>query len=591
MSARRIGKIASALLAAVLAVALLAQSASAGTLYTTNYNDRQLAALSIGPDGLLTPLAGSPYPIAHFDYGIGITPDGRLLIPASGFDHFLESFALGADGTPSLATAPLPAPIFGPVAITPDGRFAYFPADPKGVAGYSIGAGGSLTPVGAPVGADSGPVAITPDGRFLFVVAYPSGDVERFAIGADGTLTPLTIVPLSLDQGSDEMRITPDGRFAVLLSRHIAAKEDLRTLAIGSDGSVTPTGAVLQTVGNTSGMLIISPNGRFAYVANGNEASVSTYSIGPAGQLAPVGETVPTGLSQPASLAMSVDGRFLYAEPQGGEKIQAFSVAADGTLTKIGEPAPTGGTSDNQTPVARPSDPVASFVATPGPPHGPTSLRRDRLDRLDVENHLLRMELRRRDDANDRHADDDAQLQRPRRLHHQPQRRRRQRLQRLLLHRPNRLLRRPRRLGGGRHAARDLRHHGDADEVRDRLQRPPEERQAQARHDPPLQAQRGGKSRLHGAAQAARPPGRRELQEADEGERQKAPLHPPRQSPPHLRGDGEGRQELEAIPRPHPPRAAETRRLPDHGGRHRPGRGRLRAALGQRQGQEEEDPG
>jgi 6-phosphogluconolactonase (cycloisomerase 2 family) len=373
VSTKRIGKAAAALVIATIASALLSSSAPASTLYTTNYNDRQIAALSIGSDGLLAPLTGSPFPIAHFDFGLGITPDGRVLISPSGFDHFIETFTLAADGTPSLATAPVPAAIFGgQPAITPDGRFFYLLAEPKGVAGYGIGAGGTLTPVGTPVGAGSGPVAITPDGRFLFIVDYPSGNLERFAIGANGSLTPLTIVPLGLDEGSDEMRITPDGRFAILLSRHVAAKEDLRTLAIGADGSVTPTGVVQPTVGNTSGMLIISPNGRFAYVANGNEASVSAYAIGPAGQLTPVGDTPAPGLSQPASVAMSVDGRFLYLEPQGGEKIQAFSVAANGTLTGIGAPAPTGGTSDNQTPVTRPSDPVASFVATPGPPHGPT---------------------------------------------------------------------------------------------------------------------------------------------------------------------------------------------------------------------------
>lgn len=373
MGVRKRGKIAAALLVAVIAAAFLAQPASAGTLYTTNYNDRQIAALSIGPDGLLAPLTGSPFPIAHFDFGLGITPDGRVLISPSGFDHFIETFTLAADGTPSLAAPPTPAAIFGgQPAITPDGRFFYVLAEPKGVAGYSIGVNGSLTPVGT-AGVGSGPVAITPDGRFLFIVDYPSGNLERFAIGANGSLTPLTIVPLSLDEGSDEMRITPDGRFAILLSRHVAAKEDLRTLAIGADGSVTPTGVVQQTVGNTSGMLVIPPNGRFAYVANGNESTVSAYAIGPAGQLTPGGDTPPLGLSQLASLAMSVDGRFLYAEPQSGEKIQALSVAADGTLTAIGAPTPTGGTSDNQTPVARPSDPVASFVATPGPPHGPTS--------------------------------------------------------------------------------------------------------------------------------------------------------------------------------------------------------------------------
>jgi len=373
VSALRLGKLASALLAAVLATAVLAQSATAGTLYVPNYSDETFAAFSIGGDGLLAPLTGSPFQNHHPVYGLGITPDGRLLIASSGFDQYLETFTLGADGSPSPAAAPMPAAAGDIPAVTPNGRFVYLQALPKGIAGYGIGSDGGLTSLGAPVGTAGGPIAITPDGRFLFQGDYFTGTIARYSIGADGALAPLAPVPLGLPHGPDYMRITPDGKFAVTSGRDgPSGEEKLRTYAIGSDGSLTSTGSVLTPIDDTTGELIVSPNGHFAYTPSYNEASVTTYSIDPTGKLAQVGTPAPSGVPGPAALGMSVDGRFLYAEPMHGEQVQAFSVAGDGTLTKIGAPAPTGGSSDNDTPLARPSDPVASFTAKPGPPHGKT---------------------------------------------------------------------------------------------------------------------------------------------------------------------------------------------------------------------------
>ena len=369
----RTGKVVATLIAAALAAASLSASASAGTLYTTNYNDKTLAAFSIGSDGLLAQLSGSPYPLASYVYGLGITPNGRVLISASGFDSYLETFSLGASGIPSPVIAES-APAGGLPAITPDGRFMYLEVGPKGTARYSVGADGTLTSLGPPVGNAAGPVAITPNGRFLFQADYFTGNFERFAIGADGSLTPLGSASFGLERGPDQVRITPDGKFAVLEGRTGPSEENqLRTLAIGGDGSLTPTGTVVHPVDNTTRMLVVSPDGRFAFTTSSNEASVSTYSIDSAGNLTLVGTPAAAGLSGPQALAMSVDGHFLYVEPQNGGKVQAFSVAADGTLSKIGEPASTGGTSDGETPLARPSDPVASFVAKPGPPHGATS--------------------------------------------------------------------------------------------------------------------------------------------------------------------------------------------------------------------------
>jgi hypothetical protein len=364
-------KLAFAVLVATAAVATAATPASAGLLYTNNYNAKQIAALTIQPTGYLAAIFGSPFAVPHFPDGIAITPNGQLMVVGSAFDQYIELQSLAADGTPSPVGSPISAPVGGAPAITPDGRFAYLPRQPIGLLAFAVSSTG-LTQLGGFAGSGvNGLPAVTPDGRFLLAPGYTTKAIERFAIGADGVLSALGSTPVGVE-GPRAIRVTPDGRFAVLLSQP-GGNDALQAFAIGADGSLTATGPAIETVGAVTGLPVVSPDGRFVYVPNGNEGSVSTYAISPAGVLSPVGGPVATGLSQPEALAMSPDGRFLYVEPQSGLLIQPFAVAADGTPSKLGSTASTGGGSDGETPTARPSAPVAAFSSKPGAPHTATS--------------------------------------------------------------------------------------------------------------------------------------------------------------------------------------------------------------------------
>ncbi|HWA55055.1 MAG TPA: PKD domain-containing protein [Solirubrobacterales bacterium] len=355
-------------LAAALALAAAAaftSPAPAAILYTNNYNSEQLASFTIGADGLLAPVAGSPFQFADPTEGFSITPDGGFLVESFGFDSKAGSFALSPGGGITEAQAPIGPGGFGVPAITPHGQFAYIYSSPSGVIAYRLGPGGSMTKVGGPFGSALGSIpAITADGRFLFVPSYVDGTIERFAIQPSGSLESLGTTPIGTE-GPTDMRVTPDGRFAILLVDP-SGSGDLRSFAIGADGSLTEVGTPVATTGAVSGPPVISPNGRFVYKTDGNEESITAYSIGANGALSQLGPPTPTGLSQPQGIGMSNDGRFLYVEPQSGEKIQAFSVAADGTLTKIGTPTPTGGFSDGVTLLPLPAVPSAK-LATPAP--------------------------------------------------------------------------------------------------------------------------------------------------------------------------------------------------------------------------------
>jgi PKD domain/Lactonase, 7-bladed beta-propeller len=372
LNRRRTIKLALALFA--FAVVLPATSAPAATLYTNNYSDKQIAAFSVGGDGLLAPLGGSPFAVPDFLGGLAITPDGQRMIAPLYFNDQLGIYSLGADGVPSLVGSLVPADVTAAPAISPDGRFAYLGnGDTGGVRVYAIGEDGSLTQVGDGFGSNDGDgPALTPDGRFLLMPGYSDGSVERFAVQGDGSLVPLGTTPIAAENAT-VARVTPDGRFAIVVGNAIGGGS-VESFAIGTDGSLAPVGAPLETVGTSSGRTpALSPNGRFFYIANRNEDSISTYSIGPDGALAEIGAAVLADVDAPDGIAMSPDGRFLFAVATFGDDVQSFAVAADGSLTKLGAPVPTGGESDGVGPVTRPAVPIARFAAVAAAPGSASS--------------------------------------------------------------------------------------------------------------------------------------------------------------------------------------------------------------------------
>jgi len=372
-----LGRALKSCLAACLVIGafgLPAANAATGTLYTNDYSGKQISSFSIGADGLLSPLASSPLATPNYPNALAITPNGQTMVMTFLYEHSVGSAWLAPDGSPSIFVPPQAISAPAGVAISPDESHAFVSLQSGGVLVYAIApGGGGLAFIGGPFGSADGYAAVTPDGRYLFAPSYTDEAIERFAILPDGSLAPLgplgsTPVPGVHPQLA---RVTPDGRYAVLLS-DVEGPDDLRTFAIEAGGTLSPTGSDLETTGAVTGPPVISPNGRFLFAANGNEGSVTAYSIGADGALAQVGEPVPTELSSPQGIAMSVDGRFLYVEPIFGNLIQAFSVGADGSLTKIGEPTTTG-ESDGSTPLARPSAPTASFTVRAGAPRAKTT--------------------------------------------------------------------------------------------------------------------------------------------------------------------------------------------------------------------------
>ena len=113
----------------------------------------------------------------------------------------LSSYLIQADGSLKVVTASIPT--LGGAncwsAVTENGRFVYTSNSASStIAGFAIGAGGTLTPIGSTIlatqtnGATNIDTTISGDGKYLYTLNAGNGTIGAFAIdSAYGYLTPL----------------------------------------------------------------------------------------------------------------------------------------------------------------------------------------------------------------------------------------------------------------------------------------------------------------------------------------------------------------------------------------------------------------
>ena len=176
--------------------------------------------------GLLSPIAGSPFPFASLvapnPQFLSMAPNGNTFYVSNGASGTISAFSIAANGTPAeIAGSPFTAGAFmAGMAIDSKGQFLY--ATDKNnskIASFGIQANGSLAPVaGSPFATDFLPVALTLDsaGATLFCANSGGATVSVFKT-ASGALTQVTGSPFSLvTSGSPQpafVAIDPTGTF------------------------------------------------------------------------------------------------------------------------------------------------------------------------------------------------------------------------------------------------------------------------------------------------------------------------------------------------------------------------------------------
>jgi 6-phosphogluconolactonase len=188
----------------------LVVSPTGGSLYVSNGASGNISAFSIGSNGVIAELAGSPFSIGTgaTAAGLAIDPKGQFLYAADSTNNKIASFTIAGNGTLAVvAGAPFSAGT-APVAVAVDATSTFVYAANQGsndVSAYKAASGVLTQVAGSPYAVQPGgsvgvpqPSFLTVDvtNTFLYVADFGSSNVSAFGIkSSDGTLGLITNSP------------------------------------------------------------------------------------------------------------------------------------------------------------------------------------------------------------------------------------------------------------------------------------------------------------------------------------------------------------------------------------------------------------
>jgi 6-phosphogluconolactonase len=288
-------------------------------LFASNSISEDVSAFTIDPStGVLTPVTGSPFATGSHsssnNLGIAVspTPDGRFLMAASPGSFNITVFSIGSNGalTP-IAGSPFPTrSVTDGIKISPDGRFLAVaePIEPpggpfrSGVEIFRIASDGPLTSLGGVLGLNADGVDIDCSSNFLYVaeVGFNTTVVDGFSIDANGNLTPVPGSPFKppLGRNSNVVLLSSDDK--TLFASNSVTK-NITAFSVAANGSLTSlAGSPFPMNGPAAnpGGMATSRDGTLLYIAD-FPAVVSVFSVGTSGALTEVtGSPFSTGRPQ-----------------------------------------------------------------------------------------------------------------------------------------------------------------------------------------------------------------------------------------------------------------------------------------------------
>ncbi len=249
----------------------------------------------------------------------------------------------GQLAAPELA-AEIGAPGF--LAVHPDGKKLYAVANTAsgpGVAGYRVGADGSLTLINTSTTGDGGGshVIVHPSGKFLVTAQYGGGSVAVFPLDGEGRLgaakvtehdNPSRVVPSRQDvPHPHSCFFSPDGRFALVPD---LGKDGMVIYRVNEQATaLEPHGFAPSEPGGGARHLKFSPDGKFVHLLNEITLSVTTYAWDAATGVARQLATVPAlsaeakakeASSSAAEIVVHPNGRAVYSSNRGHDTVTVY---------------------------------------------------------------------------------------------------------------------------------------------------------------------------------------------------------------------------------------------------------------------------
>ena len=278
--------------------------------------DTGIEAFTIGSNGTLTPIAGSPFSLSGSKpTDIGVDSQGNNVYVVFNGSNQVASYHIQSDG--SLGQANTASTGANPLSLTTDnsGKFLYVANNgSSNVSAFSVAASGTLSSItGSPFNAapqaspTTGPGPIAVAGKFLFVAS--DGFLMGYTIDSNsGTLTPLSGMQF------------PDS--TVIIAPHAMIADPNGTFLVTSNltPDTSPSFTQVITINTANGQLT---NGGTAQGAN-STATVSPLAIDQKGQ-----HVYGIGLLDTSCITSCT------------KAVESFAVTS-ATITTIGTPVSTG---------------------------------------------------------------------------------------------------------------------------------------------------------------------------------------------------------------------------------------------------------
>ena len=214
-------------------------------------------------DGSLKPIAGGRrdlLPGAVSAAQVSVAPDGSALVVTERLSNRIEILPLDGRGRPG---APVATPSSGPVpfgfAFDREGHLVLSVAGPSTVSSHVIEDDLTLGTITAPLAVGQGGacwVAISPNGKFAYT-GNAAGGIGRFAIGPDGSLSPLGLTPMPAPYTPRDLDFARNGKFLYTVAPGTAnAGGRVVGYRVGDDGSLTEITNVASQAGSTGAAAI-----------------------------------------------------------------------------------------------------------------------------------------------------------------------------------------------------------------------------------------------------------------------------------------------------------------------------------------------
>ena len=244
-----------------------------------------------------------------------------------------------------------------------DPSYAYIvtatPQSQGAVVPYAVGASGSLSPLSSgpvPTGMNPTSIVADPTGHYVYVVNLGDDTISQFSISPGGALTALSPAVVNIPAPSTYAwsyvaSIDPSGHYLYVVGLSFSgapptAPGVVLQFSIGSGGALTSLSPSFVNVsGQVTGPLAIDPAGQYAYLAAASE--VLQFSISGNGTLVPLA-TPSIATTNAVNVTITPDGHTAYVlsaciDTACDGQISEYKIGTDGTLTSTGSTTATDG--------------------------------------------------------------------------------------------------------------------------------------------------------------------------------------------------------------------------------------------------------